>query len=369
MPRIALDLRLWRASTGGIGRYSRNLLTELVKIDAETGYTAFITPADDAEFKLEARNLERRVVDIPHYSRREQTDLPRILKAGKFDLVHFANFNHPILYRRPFVVTVHDVILSTIARNPSRLKQTAYEIAIRDCKRARKVIVPSKSTRNDLANLLRFDPTKVVITPEGSEGLFREHSEDEKAAVKKKLGLPDRYLLFVSRWERYKGLPALIEAYEAIKKEFPAIGLVIAGRPTTADPETAALVERKKSQDPQIVTPGFVSDENLAAMYSAAAVYVHPSWYEGFGIMVLEAFASAVPVVTSNLSSLPEVVGDAGVLVDPKKPKEIAEAVVSILLDPSRAQDLIAKGRQRNRQFSWTTMAEQTLAVYREVLT
>jgi glycosyltransferase involved in cell wall biosynthesis len=368
MPRIALDLRLWRASTGGIGRYSRNLLTELVKLDHDTQYTAFITPTDEPEFTLEASNLQRVVVDIPHYSRREQSDLPKILKAGKFDLVHFANFNHPILYRRPFIVTIHDVILSTIAKNPSKLKQTAYEIAIRDCKRARKVIVPSKSTRNDLANLLRFDPTKVVITPEGSEGLFREHSEEEKASIKKKLGLPDRYLLFVSRWERYKGLPALIEAYEAIKGTFPNIGLVIAGRPTQADPETAALVERKKSQDPQIVTPGFVSDEDLAAMYSAAAVYVHPSWYEGFGIMILEAFASGVPVVTSNLSSLPEVVGDAGVLVDPKRPNEVAEAVLSILADPNRAQDLIAKGYERNKQFSWNKMAEQTLAVYREVL-
>jgi glycosyltransferase involved in cell wall biosynthesis len=368
MPRIALDLRLWRSSTGGIGRYSRNLLGELVKIDQKTSYTAFVTPADVAEFALKAPNLDRRVVDIPHYSRREQTDLPKILKAGKYDLVHFANFNHPILYRRPFVVTIHDVILSTIARNPSKLKQTAYEIAIRDCKRARKVIVPSKSTRNDLANVLRFDPTKVVITPEGSEGMFREHSEEEKAAVKKKLCLPDRYLLFVSRWERYKGLPALIEAYEVIKETSPDIGLVIAGRPTQADLETAALVQRKKKQDSKIVTPGFISDEDLAAMYSAASVYVHPSWYEGFGIMILEAFASGVPVVTSNLSSLPEVVGDAGILIDPKKPKEIVDAIMSILADPKRAQDLIAKGRDRNLQFSWTKMAEQTLAVYREVL-
>src|SRR5690242_8241068 len=98
MPRIALDLRLWRASTGGIGRYSRNLLTELIKLDHETHFTAFITPADVAEFNLQAPNLKREVVDIPHYSRREQTELPKLLKRGGFDLVHFGNFNHPVLY-------------------------------------------------------------------------------------------------------------------------------------------------------------------------------------------------------------------------------------------------------------------------------
>ena len=117
-----------------------------------------------------------------------------------------------------------------------------------------------------------------------------------------------------------------------------------------------------------MVTPGFVSDEDLAAMYSAAAGYVHPSWYEGFGIMILEAFASGVPVVTSNLSSLPEVVGDAGILIDPKKPREIAEAINAILANPGKAGDLIAKGIKRNEQFSWAKMAEQTLAIYREVL-
>src|SRR5690349_11767613 len=111
MARIGLDLRFWRSGTGGIGRYSRNLLSELLSLDSETEYTAIITPADEPEFLISAPNLRKLVVDIPHYSYGEQLRMPAVLAAEKFDLVHFTNFNHPIRYRGRFVVTIHDMIM------------------------------------------------------------------------------------------------------------------------------------------------------------------------------------------------------------------------------------------------------------------
>lgn len=367
--KIGLDLRFWRSETGGLGRYSRNLLKELLVIDKENHYTAIVTDKDEPEFDLEAPNLTKLVVSIPHYSIAEQTRLSKILASQNFDLVHFANFNHPILYRRPFVVTIHDLIMQLYPspKQKSPIRRWPYLLTMSDCKRAKKIIVPSVATKKDLVVTLKFPETKIVVTPEGSEPVFREHSEREKIAVRERLKLPRKYLLFVSRWEKYKGLLELIEAHEQLVKKYPDLGLVIAGKPVSPDSEMALLVQQKQQANGSIITPGFVTDEDLAAMYSASAVYVHPSYYEGFGIMILEAFASGVPVITCNISSLPEVVGDAGLLVEPKNSLELAKAIERILTDDNLAYDLIKRGLERVKQYSWRRMAEQTLAVYKDV--
>ena len=368
---IGLDLRFWRSGTGGLGRYSQNLLKEMLLIDKENKYTAMITPEDEPEFDLTAPNLTTLVVPIAHYSPSEQTKLPKILKQQNFDLVHFANFNHPILYRRPFVVTIHDLIMHlfpTGSQKSSFLRKAAYRLTMRDCRRAKKIIVPSEATKRDLVNMLKFPDSKIVVTPEGSEALFRVHTDREKIAVRERLGLPKKYLLFVSRWEAYKGLPALLDAHEKLTAKYPDLGLVICGRPDKQNPQVTEIVRQKQAKNPRIVTPGFVADEDLAAIYSGATVYVHPSWYEGFGIMILEAFASGVPVVTSNTSSLPEVVGDAGMLVDPKNPQKLVEAITRILTDDKLAADLVTKGLERVKQYSWREMAKKTLAVYQEAI-
>lgn len=369
--KIGIDARIWRSETGGLGRYTRNLVTELIKIDQENQYTIIITPADEKEFTIEAPNCRSLVVDIPHYSVAEQKVLPKILNQQNFDLVHFTHFNHPILYRKPFVVTIHDLIMHLFpsgAQTRSPIRKAAYRLVMNDTKRAKKVIVPSDSTKEDLVKMLHFSPDSIVVTPEGSENKFRVHSQKEIEAIKQKHNLPERYLIFVSRWEKYKGLVNLIEAYESLLPKFPDLGLVICGKPAHQSPEVAQLVYDKQAAGLKIITPGFVSDEDLAAMYSAASVYVHPSWYEGFGIMILEAFASGVPVVTSNVSSLPEVVDTAGLLVNPHKSQEIADAIERILSQPKLAEELKRRALERVKQFSWAKMAKQTLKVYEDLL-
>lgn len=371
MARLALDLRFFRAATGGLGRYSRNLLSELLKIDQVNEYTAIITSEDEPEFSLRSPNLRKEILSVGHYSLKEQTVLKTFLNSQSFDLVHFANFNHPILYRRPFVVTIHDLIMHLYpsgSQKNSWLRRIAYKTVINDCRRAARIIVPSRSTRDDLVKILKFPEPKIAITPEGSEPGFRLHSDQEKRAIRKKFQLPQRYLLFVSRWEAYKGLPTLLEAHQRLNKDFPDLALVICGRPDKQNPQVAGLVEAAKRQSQKIITPGFVSDEDLAAIYAAASVYVHPSWYEGFGIMILEAFGAGVPVVTSHNSSLPEVVGNAGLLVNPQDPNDIAAKIRRILLDEKLASLLRRRGLQRVKQYSWAKMAKQTLAIYQEVL-
>lgn len=368
---IGIDARFYRSTTGGLGRYTRNLLKELGKIDAETRYTVILTPEDEVEYVSPGANFEKLVVPITHYSLSEQRSFHQILNAQNFDLVHFAQFNHPLLYRRPFVVTIHDIIMHLFAglnRQRSRTHQLAYRLVFNDCKRAKKIFVPSVATECDLVDKLHFPAEKIVVTAEGSESDFTPHSAAEVAAIKQKYNLPEQFLIFVSRWEEYKGIPVLLPAFEKLTREFPELGLVLCGKPDPQNPKVSAAVTAAQQRGLKVITPGFVPDEDLKALYSAASVYVHPSKYEGFGIMVLEAFGAGTPVVTSNVSSLPEVAGDAALLVDPTNPDEIADKVSQILKNPDLAEKLRQKGFEQAKKFSWAQMAKETLAVYRKTL-
>ena len=372
MSRIAIDARIWSKESGGIGRYCHNLVSELLTIDKKNEYTLLMNSEDAATLDITAPNLHTLIVDVQHYSASEQTKLLSILNKEKFDLVHFTHFNHPILYRRPFVVTVHDLIMHFFPSGTQRtipIRRIAYKATMRDTRRAKKIIVPSEATKRDLMKWLHMREANIVITPEGSEtAIFHEHSAKEIAAIKKKYDLPEKFIIFVSRWEHYKGITALVNAFEDLHKEFPELGLVITGKPRWQAPEVGKLVHAKQAQGLPIITPGFVDDTDLATLYSAASVYCHPSWYEGFGIMILEAFASGVPVVTSRTSSLPEVAGDAALLVDPREPKEITDAIREILRNPELAETLKKRGLARLKLYSWAKMAKQTHDIYEKVL-
>lgn len=368
---IGIDARFWRKETGGLSRYSQSLVRELLKLDTENRYTVIITPEDEAEFDIIAPNVSKLVVDAPYYSVAEQRHLPRILKEQNFDLVHFTHFSHPILYREPFVITVHDLIMHLFPSGKqasSLVRKMAYKLVMNDAHRAKTVIVPSESTKRDLVSMLKFPEAKIVATPEGSTDSFRVHTKAECAAVKKKFELPERYFLFVSRWEKYKGLDALIEAFEHITTIQPDVALVITGKPSKQRPEIAELIKEKQRNGVKIITPGFVEDTDLASLYSAATAYVHPSWYEGFGIMILEAFASGTPVITSNVSSLPEVTGDAGILINPYSIDEIKEALLRILNEDGLAEKLSEAGVSRAKEFGWDKMAAKTLEIYKAAL-
>ncbi len=369
--RIGIDARFYRSGTGGLGRYIRNLINELAKIDQENEYTVILTPADEAEYSSPGKNFQPLVVDIPHYSPAEQRAFLKVLNQQNFDLIHFGQFNHPILYRRPFVVTVHDIIMHLFpgtVQQRSWLHRFGYRVVFNDCKRAKRVIVPSQSTKNDIVDKLGFPADRVVITVQGSEQGFVPHTAAQAKAIKEKYRLPEQFLIFVSRWEPYKGIPVLLPAFEALVKDYPELGLVICGKPDPQHPDVTSQVKAAQTRHPNIVTPGFISDDDLKALYSAATVYVHPSQYEGFGIMILEAFASGVPVVTSNTSSLPEVAGDAALLVDPLDASDVAAKVRQILDDPKLADQLRQRGLDRVKKYSWAKMATETLKVYQDVL-
>lgn len=371
MKRIAIDMRFWAIRHAGLSRYSRNLLREVLKIDNKTHYTAILLPEAKEEFNLTAANLGTIYVDAPHYSIAEQTKLLSVLNKYDFDLVHFTSFNHPILYRRTFIVTIHDLILQLFPEDSgqqSLIKRSGYRIAMNDCRRAKRIIVPSQATKADLVRILNFPSNQIVITPEGAEKKFSPQPKERVQAVRKKFNIPETYVLFVSRWEKYKGLPVLLEAFDSLSARYPQLGLVVCGKPRSNSNAIVGQIKRLQTLGRNVIVPGFVSEDDLVSLYGGASVYVHPSWYEGFGIMVLEAMSTGVPVVTSNISSMPEILGDAGILVDPKSSQEIAGAIEKIITDPALQAKYRREGLLRAKQFGWDKMAQLTYEIYQELL-
>ncbi len=369
--RIGIDARVWRIETGGIARYTQALVRGLLEQDKVNEYTIIVNKEDAKHLHISAPNLKVLKVNIPQFSVAEQREFLHILNQEKFDLVHFTNFNHPIQYRGKFVVTIHDLIMYRFpsgAQTKSLIRKLAYRLIVRHTKRALKVIVPSTATAEDCVALLGLKDSQMVVIPHGGPTHVTV-SPSEITKVLTKFGIGKDYILFVSRWERYKGLDTLLEAFAILRQSFPDLTLVVCGKPVATSPDVAGLVRIAQEADLKVVTPGFVTDAELGALYQGAKVYVHPSRYEGFGLMILEAFAAGTPVVTSNVSCLPEVAGNAAVLVNPTDPVELAESIRSILKDPALAEKLQHAGLARAAIYTWKKTAASTLSTYLQALT
>jgi glycosyltransferase involved in cell wall biosynthesis len=242
-------------------------------------------------------------------------------------------------------------------------------------RRADVVLADSESTRSDVTELLGVAPDRVWVIYPGVDGHFRRvHNQDALAAVRRRYHLPERFVLSVGTLQPRKNFERLIEAYAQVRSSVPPlrgrassnVDLVIAGGTGWMYDGIYRRVEELRLQG-QVHFPGYVADEDLPALYSLADLFVFPSLYEGFGLPVLEAMACGTPVVTSNTSSLPEVVGDAGLTVDPHDVEALAEAMRQLLGDVGLRDAMVQRGLLQARQFTWSGAAEQLLRVYREL--
>jgi glycosyltransferase involved in cell wall biosynthesis len=369
--RIGIDARFFRKETGGIGRYTRELVNRLALLDAVNQYTVFISEKDVAEWTISQPNFETRVVEAVHYTLDEQTKFLKILNNEKLDLVHFLNFNHPAFYTRPFVTTLHDltVYLYPVGRSQkSFIRRLAFLGVMKHAfLAAKRVISVSENSAHDAQKYLGIPHAKMEVIYEGGP-TPTELPFGNKAMVQDYLGSRKPYFLFVSQWRPHKGLITLIEAFDQFKEKtgLPHT-LVLTGNQKDC---TAEIKERLASSrfTEDILTPGFVSEELLSSIYHNATAYINPSEYEGFGLPILEAFAHGAPVIAARNSSLPEIVGAAGLLFETKNSAELASKMEEISVNPSLAQDLVSKGMNQLSKFSWDRMAQQTLQVYQDVL-
>jgi glycosyltransferase involved in cell wall biosynthesis len=357
--------------TGGMETYARELIAALIEEAAGLRLTAFLSREAAEDTAAPWAGIES--VTVPVHARRrtewvrgEQQLLPRLAKRQGVDLVHSLASTAPAwgAFRR--VVTIHDVIyrIHPEAHGGIRARGMAVLVPLA-ARRSDRVIVPSTSTRNDLTRLLHVAPEKIDVVPEGVRAPGQRPAETVE--LRARLGLGERpVVLTLSAKRPHKNLPRLLEAIALIPKERRPV-LLLPGYATEWEVE----LRRRSGElglDDDTRFLGWVSDGELEELYSAAACFVFPSLYEGFGLPVLEAMARGVPVACSNRGSLPEVAGTAARFFDPERPEEIARAVEAVLFDRDEAARLAADGRARAAAFTWQKTARATADVYRRTL-
>ncbi|MEZ0286507.1 MAG: glycosyltransferase family 4 protein [Candidatus Paceibacterota bacterium] len=371
--RIGIDARMYRKATGGLGRYTRELLHHLLPLDTENDYIVFLTEADLAEWDMDYPHVRLVVTEVPHFSPiKEQTTFLKELYAEKLDLMHFLNFNHPVLYNRPFVVTLHDLTMFLFPVHGNKkihpLKKIGFNVVFRRAmKSAKKIVAISEYTAFDAEKQLGVSHAKMEVVYEGGPEPL-QFLPGSKDMAQKYLGTRDPYFLFVSQWRPHKGILTIIEAFNQFKQQTGLPHkLVLVGNPEAATDEVRdSLVKASAASD--IIAPGFAPEEVLPALFHYSTCFIMPSEYEGFGLPVLEAFAYGAPVIAADNSSLPEVTGQGGLLFPTRDAHALCEQMKRLALEPRLREELVRRGDEQLQKFSWERCAKQTRSVYQAVL-
>ena len=366
--RIGIDCRIYGTGFTGIGRYTYELVKHYIeendKLETPHEIVLFFNSPEYEKFSP-APHTQKVLVNARHYSFSEQTNFLKKLYKEKCDVVHFPHFNVPVLYKKPFVVTVHDLTLSIFPGQKMTKwhHRAAYNLTIKSAtKKAKKIIAISENTKKDIIEYLKISPDKIIVIPNGVDSQFREIKDESKInATLEKYSIKKEFLLYTGVWRSHKNLPRLIEAFSILKKEKNAdIELVITGKPDPHYPEVKETVSKFNLQD-DVVFPGMVEEEELIHLYNAAKIFTLPSLYEGFGLPVLEAMRCGTPVAASTSSSIPEVCGEENaILFDPKNTRDIAEKMFLIYKDPELQAKLKEKGLSHAQKYSWEKTAHAT---------
>lgn len=363
--RIVFDGR-WLGRTG-IGRYAEELLKQLQRLDEANEYYVLLLP--EWYEKWQPSNPRFKAVRTTYevYTWQEQVLLPRQIAELKPDLVHFTSFNVPFLYGGDFVTTLHDLTLVHFKNvRGEGFKRLIYEakywvmrlVLWAAARRAKRVIVPVEFVKAEVAKLFPFSREKLVVTLEAVNPNFAEPAD------LRRLGLPEKFLLYVGNYYPYKNVGRLVEAFAQTKARQSGVKLVLNGKPEHFQNQVREKA-RELGLDDAVIWPGYTTDGELAAMYQQTELFVMPSLSEGFALPGLEAMLAGAPVLSARASCMPEVYGDAAAYFDPYDVDNMARQIDALLNDPERLKKLRAAGQERVKRFSWETMAQLTLAVYK----
>jgi len=363
--KIAIDARMIHHT--GIGRYIDEILRFIDSAACDLPWEIVVLSKGCS---LGFKNLKEVTVHSQALSAYEQLELPFTLRRSHIQLLHSSQFNIPVLSKVIQVTTIHDCAYDRFPEEyPNRVAKGYYRfmfpMALRKSKR---IIAISESTKRDLIELYKISPEKISVIYQGVDSRFYQDMSNEKNGMLKPLYVDGDFALFVGLTRPRKNVDRLVRAFAKVLPSLKTgAKLVLAGKIDTRFLDVRRLAERLNISD-SVVQLGFVSEDQLLALYKTACCFVFPSLYEGFGLPVLEAMAAGTPVITSKGSSLPEVAGDAALLVNPYNVDEIAEAMYKLFTDASLREELRRKGRERAKQFTWRECAQETLKVYEEVL-
>ncbi|MEK7158868.1 MAG: glycosyltransferase family 1 protein [Patescibacteria group bacterium] len=374
MARIGIDARFVGPEGKGLGRYGEKLIEMLQELDSTNEYVIFLRDPIFSQWKPARSNFQKVEAPFRWYTAAEQIHLPRLIARHKIDLMHFPHLNVPLLYRRPFVVTIHDLTLThyptqratTLPPLLYKIKQFAYHrVMAHAVHRAAKIITVSGYAKNDILEFFHVPKEKITVTYEGAASLGSPHTRPEDVLASH--GIRPPYLLYVGNAYPHKNLERLLEAFAILRKQHSDYQLVLVGKMEYFYERIVRLSQKMELED-AIRFPGYVPDHDLVAFYQKAAAYVFPSLSEGFGLPPLEAMLYGTPVVSSNATCLPEILQNAAIYVDPNDPEDMADGIHRLLSDDHLRQQFIEHGRVRVKNFSWKKMAEETIVVYQSLL-
>ena len=315
---------------------------------------------------MEAGLKVRKFPDVPSLVRIPLL-YPRMAREDRLSILHMTYIAPPVS-PCPVVLSVHDVSYRIYPQFFSpRVRLLLGVMVGPSMRRAARVITISERTKRDIVRFYRVSPRRIVVTPLAAGARYMPQPIEEVERVRRDYGLGQQYVLVVGNVQPRKNLPRLVEAFGSVVGEVGGVELVIAGRSAWRGSEVEAAVERAGIGE-KVRFVGYVPDADLPALYAGAAVFCYPSLYEGFGLPPLEAMQCGTPTVTSNAASLPEVVGDAALTVDPHSVRDIAAALRKLLVDEDSRRDYREKGLERARMFSWERTARLTREVYDKAL-
>ncbi|PWT95434.1 MAG: glycosyltransferase family 1 protein [Blastocatellia bacterium] len=370
--RIAIDAHSVGTKLGGNETYASNLVEALAQIDNSNEYTLYVTTEEAYD------RFTNRWTNFKVRSTRPHTPLIRIpltlsaeLRKNPVDVLH-VQFTAPPFCPCPVIVSIHDLSFEHLPHTFNRRSRTQLRLTVRrSARRAARILSLSEHTRRDIAETYRIDPAQITAIPPAAPSHYGPVvDEKELQRVRHTYGIEGEYVLSVGSIQPRKNLARLVRSYASLLAKYPGgrfPKLVLVGKCAWLYDETFRTLQETGINDSVILT-GYVPESDLPALYSGCSAFVYPSFFEGFGLPPLEAMKCGAPVIVGNMTSLPEVVGDAALQVDPFDEKEIASAVEQIVNDQGLRDKLRVKGWARAEMFDWRETARRTLQVYEEVV-
>lgn len=367
--KIGIDCRLWNET--GVGRYIRNLVENLQKIDKVNDYVLFVQSQNVTNVNSIIFNSKFSIsnCDIKWHSLQEQIEFPKILKSAKLDIMHFTYFSVPIFYNKPFIVTIHDLILdhfptgkaSTLPKFLYYLKLISYRLIMKHIAfRAKRIIAVSNTTKQEIRDHLKVKSEKITVTYEGVDVKL-----NEKFKIKNlKLKIQEPYFLYVGNAYPHKNLERLVQAFQLLSAQHKNIQLVLVGKEDFFYSRLKKVVKSVNLSD-SVLFCQQVTDSELSTLYQHALALVYPSLMEGFGLPAIEAMSMNCLVLVADIPVFREICQNAALYFDPYDMNDLA-AKMQLVLESGKKQftDKLELGLAKTKEFSWEKMAEETLRIY-----
>lgn len=366
--RVGIDARLVHYSRAGIGQYIIGLVRGLSECDRENEFVLLQSRKDNT-LLARGSNFTRKSLWTPSHHRLEQLALPVEISPLRLDILHSPDFIPP--FRRDYksVITVHDLAFLLYPHFLTEESARYYGQIDQAVRHADHIIADSVSTKRDIINFLGVLEGKITVIYAAANSAYRPlHDQEELLRIQQKYDLHTPFILFVSTIEPRKNLPTLLRAFRQLLDHYKLdVTLVVVGQRGWFCGEVFAVADELDLED-SVVFLGHVPLDDLVALYNGARMLAHPSFYEGFGLPPLEAMSCGTPTIVANVSSLPEVVGDAGLLVGAEHTEGWTVAMWRLLTDDELHAELREKGVKRSKVFSWEKAARQTLDLYNRLL-